>query len=460
MELNVQIEKTSDISRKLTIRVPKQEVATRFERGLAEVQRTAKLKGFRPGHAPLSVIKQFYGEDVRHRIFHSLIDESFDHAVRTNNLRAVGSPQIETPEHKTGDGAHDHSVQEDQDLTFTATVEIMPEIDAKGYTGLSIQQEKIVVTDADIQKIVDGLRDSQAELVPAEGGLTMADGTQSSRPVKMGDHCQLSFDGGLVTETGVVPQEGMKGSRMVEVGSGALIPGFEEQMVGMRQGETKTFKIDFPKEYHATDLAGKQAEFTITIHEVKEKKLPELNDELAKTMGYEGLEDMKTKAREFMTRERTEESERKARSELLGQLMEKNKFDVPRALVEAQTRALAQDVAQEMKRQRIADQEIQQSLQAELSHLHTRAEGQVRASLLLEGIANKEKIAVTEADLADEIKKIAAGMKVGDDQLHEYYAKNPGKKDDLEFRLRQERTVRFLFDKAKIKWIEPAAAEK
>ena len=143
MEFNVQIEKPSSILRKLTIKVPASAVNARFQKGLAEVQRTANLKGFRPGQAPISMIKQFYGEDVRHRIYHALIDESFREAVVREKIPAIGNPQIESPEHQHGKGEHDHAVTEDKDFTFTATVEVLPEIEVKGYTGIALTQEKV-----------------------------------------------------------------------------------------------------------------------------------------------------------------------------------------------------------------------------------------------------------------------------------------------------------------------------
>jgi trigger factor len=142
MELQVTVEKPSSILRKLTIKVPASVVATRFNRGLAEVQKDAKLKGFRPGQAPMAIIKQYYGADVRHRVYHNLIDESFQKAVQENKLMAVGRPTIESPDHKHGEGDHDHAINEDKDFTFTATVEILPEIEVKGYTGLALTQEK------------------------------------------------------------------------------------------------------------------------------------------------------------------------------------------------------------------------------------------------------------------------------------------------------------------------------
>lgn len=453
MQLNVQVEKMSSIQRKLTIRVPATEVAHRFNSGLAEVQKSAKLKGFRPGQAPISIIKQHYGEDVRHQIYHSLIDESFQIAVREQKIRAVGRPQIETAaEHKHGEGEHDHGVREDQDLTYVATVEIMPEIQVKGYTGLSLKRPAADVTDEQVQKVVEGLRDSQAELVPASGGLAMADGSMGSRPARMGDHVDLSFDGGIVTESGTVEKrDGMKGTQVIELGSNSLIPGFEEQVVGMRNGDDKTFRIRFPKDYGEASIADKEAEFSVHVNEVKEKKMPELNDEFAKSAGYEGLADLKSKAREFLTREATENADRKVRSDLLSALIEKNPFDVPTSLVEAQTRALAQDWAQELKSQGVSEDAIQRAVTQEVEALRKRAESQVRASLLLESVAEQEKIDVPQSELEAEIQKVADSMKVEIAKLKEYYAKNPSRIDDLQFRVRQEKVVKFLLDSAKIK---------
>lgn len=452
MNLQIQVEKTSNIQRKLTIRVPAKIVANRFERGLAEVQKTARLKGFRPGHAPLSVVKQFYGEDVRHRLYHNLIDESFQEAVREQKLMTVGRPQIEdSPEHKTGVGEHDHTAHEDKDLVYTATVEVMPEIEVKGYTGIALTKEKAEITNDDVKKVVESLRDAHAELVPVAGGLVGADGKPSSRPVKMGDHVDMAFSGGIVTETGVEEKAGMKGSRVIEIGSQSLIPGFEENVVGMRQGETKTFRIPFPKDYHAAELAGKESEFTVTVNELKEKKVPELSDEFAKQLGYESVADLNAKAKDHLTRERTEEVDRKLRNELVNTIVAKNEFEVPAALIETQTRALAQDWAEELKRQGLDDNTIQQAIMSEIANLKKRAEGQVRASLVLESIAKKESIEVKAEELEEELKKVAQSMNVEADKLREFYAKNPGRNEDFVFRLRQEKTLKFLLDKAKIK---------
>lgn len=451
MELQVNVEKTSEIQRKLHIKVPAKTVAQRLEQGFSQVQRTAKLKGFRPGHVPITVVKQQYGEDVRHQVFHNLIDESYREALRKEKIMAVGSPQIETPDHKTGAGDHDHTIREDQDLNYTVTVEVLPEIKVKSYTGFALTQESTDVNDADVEKTIEDLRNSQAQLVPATAGLVGADGSASSRPVRKGDFVEMTFSGGIVTDSGIEKKEGMSGNRMIEVGTNQLIEGFEDNLIDMRAGETKTFRVTFPKDYASAEVAGKEAEFTATINEVKEKQLPELTDEFVKQMGYEGLADLRVKARQFIESEKKQDSDRKLRSDLLQQLIEKNPFDCPESLVQAQTRALAQEVAQNLKQQGFNDQMIQEALGQELPNLKVKAENQVKASLLIEAIAKSEGISVTPDEIEAELTNMAASMKVEEARVREYYEKNPNKREDLEFRMREDRTVKFLLEKSKVK---------
>jgi len=336
MNIQVSVEKPSSIRRKLTIKVPALEVSKRFERTLGEVQKTAKLKGFRPGTAPLSIVKQFYGADVRHNLLHRLIDEAFQNAVVQEKLKAVGSPQIETgDEHKTGAGEHDHTIDETKDFTFTATVDVLPEIEVKGYTGLALTKDSDKVTKEDIEKTISQVLDSQSSLTTV---------TDAKAKAKKGEFVDMDFAGGVVTDKGLDERPGMKGSRLLEIGSDQLIEGFEEQLVGMVKGETKTFQLPFPKDYFEADLAGKTAEFTVTVKEIKRKEMPELTDEIAKQVGYESVADLKTKAEDHLTNQKKTDSDRKLRSDLLAQIIEKNPFECPQSLVQAQNRPLANDI--------------------------------------------------------------------------------------------------------------------
>lgn len=451
MEFTVQVEKTSSVQRKLLIKVPSGTVETRFKGSLAQVQRTADIKGFRKGHVPLPVIQKMYGEDLRHQLFHNLIEEFYGEAIRKERLRAIGSPKIETPDHKTGDGAHDHSLQEGKDLSFTATVEVVPEIEVKNYTGLALTKDKATLTDQDVETTIKGLQDSRAELVPVSGGLVGADGKPAGRPARKGDFVDMKFEGGIVTDNGIVKKDGMSGQRLIEIGSDQLIPGFEDNLVGLSSGDNKTFRVPFPADYPDAEIAGKEAEFSVSVHEIKEKKLPPLDDSFAKDLGYDSLDDMRSKAKTHLTAERQAEADRKLRSDLLAALIEKNPFEVPQSLVQAQTRALAQDVAQNLKQQGFNDQQIQEAIGGELPNLTKRAESQVRASLILEAVGRQEKIAVSADDISAEIKSMAENMKVEEERVREYYLSNPQRRDDFEYRLREDRTVKFLLDKAKIK---------
>ncbi len=442
MELTVQVEKTSNIHRKLTIKVGSKTVDAEIQKGLVALQRTAKIKGFRPGMVPLPLVKQYYGADLRHRVFHDLIEDAYREAIRKEKLRAVSAPQIETAEqHKTGAGEHDHEIKEGAELNFTATVEVLPELEVKGYTGIALNQEKAEVTDEDLSGLLTRFQENHADLSPA------AEGAKAAK----GDYVDLHFKGGAVKDGKVEYRADMEGTRMLEIGSDSLIPGFEDQLIGLTAGAEKTFRIHFPTPYAEKSLEGQEAEFTVKVNGLKNKKLPELNDEFAKTVGYDTLEDMKTKAREHLQIQKTEEADRKIKSDLLAAIIEKNPFDVPQSLVQAQTRSLAQDIAANLRGQGFTDQMIQEALTAELEALKKRAENQVRASLLLDSIAKAEGITVAAEEVEAEIAKMAANAKMEEEKVREFYAKNPSRRDDIEFRMKEDRTMTFLMEKAKIK---------
>lgn len=441
MQFTVQVEKTSHIVRKLNIRVASETVNQAFTKVVSQVQKTAKLKGFRPGMVPVNVVKQYYGHDIRHQVFHDLIDETYKAALRKEGIKAVSRPQIDTATHQTGAGEHDHEIGENQELIFSATVEVLPDLEVKGYTGIALSRESTEVTADDVKKVISSLMDSRSELNPLP----------ATQAAARGNFVDMVFAGGIVTPTGLEKKPGMDGSRVLEIGSDQLIPGFEDNLIGMKAGETKTFRLPFPKDYFEKEFAGKESEFTVTVNEVKEKKLPELTDEFAKELGYENVADMNAKAQEHLKREKQTESDRKLRSDMLQALIDKNPFECPEALIQAQTRALAQEVGQNLKQQGFTEEMIQQALMGELENLKKRAENQVRASLILEAIAKQEGITLTSQDVDAEIKKMAESMKVEEEKVREFYVNTPNRREDLEFRMREERTVSFVLEKAKVK---------
>ncbi|MCC7442331.1 MAG: trigger factor [Bdellovibrionales bacterium] len=437
MEFSVKVEETSKIKRKLTITVRAASVDLQVQEHLAEAQKKARLKGFRPGKVPLTVVKKFYGEDVKYRALNALVDVSFREAVTKENLRPVGRPAIESasPDNRL-------VLEEGKDLTYTAIVEVLPEVKAKDYKGLKIERPSADVTDEDVKRVVQQVRDTHAEMMTVD----------EERPVKKGDFVDMKFEGGVVTAEGTVEKRpDMGGQRVLEVGGGDLIPGFEDHLVGMKRGDKKTFRIAFPADYHATELAGKEAEFAVEVFELKAKKLPELNEEFAKEAGYDSIADMNTKIREGMGQHKKEEADRKLKSDVLEQLIAKNPFDVPESLIQAQARHLLEEFVRDLKRSGFSEQMVQQALTSELDNLRKRAENQVRAGLLLDSISKIENLHLADGDYALEYDKMAKSMNVPEKEIRDYYEKDPTRKENLEFRLREQKTLNFIQEHAKMK---------
>jgi trigger factor len=329
-----------------------------------------------------------------------------------------------------------------KDLVYTATIEVMPEIQPKNYTGLSLTRDKTDVTDKDVEQEVARFLDHHATLEVA---------SSADKKLEKGDFADFSFKGGIVTETGVEEREGMSGQRVIELGTNGLIAGFEDEMIGLKRGDKKTFRITFPKDYDEKSIAGKEAEFSVDIHEVKVKKLPELTDDFVKENGYESIADLRQKAKEGLVRGRKEASDQKLRSDLLQQVIDKNKFDVPEALVTAQLQASLQEIQQDLRQRGFNDQMAQEAIGSEFENIKKRAETQVRAGLLLDAIAKAEKIEVKDEDYENHFKELAENTKMGYDKIKEFYTKNPSRKESFRFRLLEDLTIKHIISKSKVK---------
>lgn len=441
METQIKLEEISAIQKKFIVTIPAEKVTKTVEKKYIEAQRTANIKGFRPGKVPLNMVKQYYGEDVRNRALNALINETYSEAVKKHPMRIVGDPQIEGVEHDHGDGqAHNHlHLNEGEPVTYVAIVEIVPEVEPKDYKGLTIEKISAEVNADDIEGVRKNLLERKAEITPV------------TRGAKMGDFVDFKYEGKLKTAEGYTPDANLNGNRQAELGSGQLIPDFELNMVGMKAGDTKTFKMSYPKDFKDQNLAGKDAEYEVTVHEVKEKKLPAWSDEFAKEFGYESNADFETKTKEGLGKQKVEDADTHLRNSMIEKLIEKNNFEVPQALVYSQIRALADDYTQELKRYGFNDQMAQQAVMSQLSDFKKRAETQVRAGILLDAIAKKEKVEPKEADIEAEVKKMAAAYGVEPQMLKDRFEQNPRDKQNFEYRVREELTIQLILNAAKIK---------
>lgn len=442
METQIKLENVSAISKKFIVTIPAEKVTKIVDRKYIEAQKTAKIKGFRPGHVPLTMVKQFYAEDVKQKALQTLISETYSEALKQHPLRIVGEPQIEGVPHGHEGEGHEHThihIHEGEALSYQATVEIVPEVEPKDYKGLSLEKATAEVSKEDIEKLKMNLLDRKAEMTPV------------TRAAKAGDFVDFKYEGKLKGEKEFEPAPDLNGNRTAEIGSGQLLPEFEKNIIGVKPGETKTFKMNYPKDYTDKNLAGKEAEYSLDLREVKEKILPEFNEEYLKEFGYESISDFETKSKEMLAKNKSEEVENQFRNHMIEKLIEKNQFEVPQALVYSQIRALADDYAQELKRYGFNDQMLQSAIVSQLEDFKKRADLQVRAGILLDAIAKKEKVEPKDSDLEAEMKKMADSFGMEVKQLKERFEKNPRDRTNFEYRVREELTIQLILASAKVK---------
>ena len=443
METQIKLENVSSVQKKFTVTIPAGKVSQVVERKFAEAQKTANIKGFRPGKVPINMVKQYYQEEVKRNALNSLINETYNEALKQHTLRIVGEPQIEGTKEK-----EQLAILDGQDLSYTAMVEVVPEVDPKDYKGLSIEKPSAEVTADDVEKLQKNLLDRKSEITPV------------NRAAKMGDFVDFKYEGKLKTDNGMESQPNLSGDRNAELGSGQLIPEFEKNIVGLKAGESKTFKMTYAKDFTDVNLAGKDAEYTIDLREVKEKILPEFTEELAKEFGYEGIADFNAKSKESLTKTKAEESDNTLRNNMIEKLIEKNQIEVPQSLVYSQMRALADDYSNELKRYGFNDQMVQSAIVSQLQDFKKRAETQVRAGILLDAISKKEKIEPKEKDIEAEMIKMAASFGVDLKMLKERFEKNPRDRSNFEYRVREELTIQTILSSAKISAAKVEKAKK
>ncbi len=322
--MQVSIESTGTLERRMSIQVPAQRVTEAINTRLQNLTRKVRINGFRPGKVPVTVVKQQYGAAVRMEVIEDLVQSTFSAAVTEQKLSPAGEPRIEEI---TGD--------EGQDLSFRAVFEIYPEFKVQGVEGLAVNKPKVEVAEEDIDAMINNLRRQQATYSKVERG------------AKDTDRVTIDFEGTLDG----VAFEGGKGSNFpVVVGGGRMLPDFEAGLLGMTAGQTKQVAVAFPADYAAANLAGKTANFSITAHSVEEQQLAEANDAFAELFGITdgGIAKLREEVAENMRRELVEKVRSRVRQQLFDGLLAANEIEVPSGLVKAQVLEMQQDAAQQM----------------------------------------------------------------------------------------------------------------
>ncbi len=425
--MKINVIESGATSATLEIEVPKERVSEEYERIFKREAASASLPGFRRGKVPRPVLEKRLGPSVEQEALNDILPKATLEAVREKKLRMVGVPRIEHLDFKPS-----------KDLLFKARIELKPEVSLKGsLEGFKLSAPKAEPTKEEMEREERQLRERQAVI-----------GNELERPAAEGDHLLMDFEGRIDD----VPFPGGKAENYAAVlGRKQLIPGFEEGLIGVKKGETRQLKVEFPKDYQGQDVAGKKAVFLVNVKEVREVQLPELNDEFAKSLGgVENLEDMRAAIRRVISSQK----ERLRRAKLMDQaanlLLESHKaLAVPEAMLEAEANVLMEREVSTL-RERGMEVSGEEGLTAMREKLRPAAERRARLSLVLEAVADKLEITVSEQEYEEDMAKAAPQLGVSREQLVKWM-KREGREGGVKARLREEKALNFIIEKADIK---------
>lgn len=417
---------------KLTVTVPVEEVKAAEDVIYKRVRGRINLPGFRPGKAPRAVIEKSYGKGVfLEDAVNDILPDAYENAVKETeekeNIKVTSYPEIDYTQ-----------VEVDKDLIFTATVAKKPEVKLGDYKGLDVPSESDEVTDEDIQKALEAEAEKNSITVPVEG-----------RPVADGDMVTIDFLG----KKDGVPFEGGEGKDYpLTIGSHTFIEGFEEQLVGMAIDETKDIDVTFPEEYHEKSLAGQPAVFTVTIKGIKAKELPEINDEFASEVSdFETLEEYKKDIEAKLAESKKDEVKRKKEDALLELAVQNSEIDLPDLMITSEARIAVNEFAQRLQAQGLnMEQYMQFTGQSEKDMIEAQkeqTEKSIRARLVLEAIADAEKIEVTDDDVTAELQKMADQYKMELEKIREIMGE--AQIEEMKGNIATQKAVELLYNEAK-----------
>ncbi len=416
--MQVSVESTSALERRMTIGVPAERIETEVTKRLQQTARRAKVPGFRPGKVPMNVIRQRYEDAARQEALGDLIQATFYEAIVEQKLNPAGAPAVEPKVFEKG-----------KDLEYVATFEVFPEIKLAGFDGIAIERLQADVTDADLDNMLEILRKQNTRFEAVE------------RAAENGDQLNIDFVGKIDGEA--FAGGSAKGTPLV-LGSGRMIPGFEEALVGVKVGEERVINPTFPADYQNLDLAGKTAEFTVTVNSVSAPQLPELNDDFFALFGIKegGLEGFRAEVRKNMERELRQAIKSKVKNQVMEGLLAANPVEVPKALIGNEVNRLRVQAVQQFGGNIKPDQ-----LPAEL--FEEQAKRRVVLGLIVAEVVKQGELKADEARVRELIEEMASAYQEPQ-QVVAWYYKNDQQLNEVRSVVLEEQVVDTVLQKAKV----------
>jgi trigger factor len=425
------INDSATTKREIQVEIPVEDVNRQTDSLIQKYQKVARIPGFRRGHVPASIIRQRFSEEIKTDMVEALIPRFFRQEAERLSLHPVSQPRVT-----------DLHLHDGEPLRFKAAFEVLPEIKLQGYKDLRADKPEIAVSEADVEQALSDLRERHASFNPVEG-----------RPLADGDFAQVSLDGhpkSGESETGAgKSSEGQPvhmDEVLVEIAGGNTMPEFTEHLRGTSAGDERTFDVSYPEDTQDKRLAGKTFSYAVKVQAIKQKSLPELNDEFAKQLGeFQTVDDVRKAIRENIESERRHEAEHAAKEKLVGELIQRNDFEVPDSLIEQQI-----DIRLERGLRALAAQGLtaEQMKKMDLNRLRAGQREQaihdVRAALLLERVAEEENVQVSDEELNQELEALARQSKQTSEAVRARLTRDGGL-DRIRTRIRNEKTLDFLY---------------
>ena len=414
-------ETSSSTRREIAVEIPVEEVTRETNALIQKYQKLARIPGFRRGHVPASVIRQRFSEDLKSDVVEALVPRYFRKEADRQGLIPVSQPQVT-----------DLHLKDNEPLRFKASFEVMPEIKVDGYKELRAEKPEITVTDEEVEQSLNGVREQHATFTAVEG-----------RPLADGDYAQVSLDG--------KPTDGQDkpvhmDEVLVEIAGKNTMPEFTENLRGASAGDERVFEVTYAQDAQEQRLAGKTFTYTVKVQSIKQKSLPELDDQFVTQLGeFKTLDEVRQRIRESMEAERKHTAEHEAKDKLVAELVKRSEFEVPEALVDRQIdvrleRGLRALAAQGMKAEDIKKMDLNRLRVGQ----REQALQEVKASLVLDKIAEEEKIEVSDAEIDREIEALATQSKQTPEAIRARLTRD-GALDRIRNRIRSEKTLDFLY---------------
>ncbi len=432
--MHVTVEDVSGVKKTLHIEIPQEEVVRELDSAYSQLKKTAKIKGFRPGKAPRSVLERMFKKDVHADVSSKLIKESFIDALKKTELKVIGNPVLDPPDLKTN-----------QDYKYDATVEVKPDINDIDFKGLKLKKKRYKVDDAEID----------LQLKALQKNLTRHKPIAEVRPARDGDHVMITYEG---LKNGKPFSETQRTENFtLKIGDGRISKLFDEGLIGMQTDETREIKVTFPEDHSNAKLAGTTIDFQVTLNQIREENVPEIDDDLAKRAGnYDNLADLKAQVSRNLEEGYAKRAEQEINEQVFGELIDRTEFDVPNVMIDYELEAIVDDAERSFAYRNKSLEEMGLSREAIAEKYRDTAVKQVKRHLILEKIIDQENLTLAGEEVEAGLQEMADAFQQPVEQVKSFYNQNTDKLDYFKQTLLEKKAIKLIINSSEIEEIEPS----